>query len=97
MQAMLAYDWPGNVRELKHGLGYAVIHAPGPTIELEDLPPELLERAPPVRGGSDLPAGERDRIVEALARTGGARKAAAALLGVSRATLYRRLAQYEIG
>ena len=97
MQAMLAYDWPGNVRELKHALGYAVIHAPGPAIELEDLPPELLERAPPVGGGSDLPAGERERIVEALARTGGARKAAAALLGVSRATLYRRLAQFGIG
>ena len=40
LQAMLAYDWPGNVRELKHAIGYAVIHAPGSTIELEDLPPE---------------------------------------------------------
>ena len=42
LQAMLAYDWPGNVRELKHAIGYAVIHAPGSTIELEDLPPEIL-------------------------------------------------------
>jgi DNA-binding NtrC family response regulator len=97
MRAMLAYDWPGNVRELKHALGYAVLHAPGNTIELEDLPPEILEHATPVPSSSDLPADERERIVEALARAHGERKAAAALLGVSRATLYRRMAQFGIG
>ena len=97
MQAMLAYEWPGNVRELKNTLGYAVIHCAGAAIELEDLPPEVLERAPPVAAASDLPADERERIVAALARAGGERKAAAALLGVSRATLYRRMAQHGIG
>jgi DNA-binding NtrC family response regulator len=96
MQAMLAYDWPGNIRELQHTLGYAVIHCPGTTIELEDLPPEVLEHARPVAAGADLPADERERILVALARTGGERKAAAALLGVSRATLYRRMAQHGI-
>jgi DNA-binding NtrC family response regulator len=96
MQAMLAYEWPGNVRELKHALGYSVIHCPGAAVELEDLPPELLERAPPVAAAGDLPADERERIAAALARTGGERKGAAALLGVSRATLYRRMAQYGI-
>ena len=97
LQAMLAYDWPGNVRELKHAIGYAVIHAPGSTIELEDLPPEYLAHATPVPAAAALPAGERERIVEVLERTGGDRKAAAALLGMSRATLYRRMAQYGIG
>ena len=96
MQAMLAYEWPGNVRELKNTLGYAVIHCAGAAIELEDLPPEVLERAPPVAAAGDLPADERERIVAALARAGGERKAAAALLGVSRATLYRRMAQHGI-
>jgi DNA-binding NtrC family response regulator len=96
LQAMLAYDWPGNVRELQHALGYAVIHCLGPTIELEDLPPEVLEHARPVPASVDLPDGEHERIVAALARSGGERKAAAALLGVSRATLYRRMAQYGI-
>jgi DNA-binding NtrC family response regulator len=97
MQAMLAYEWPGNIRELKNALGYAVIHCAGPAVELEDLPPELLERAPPAAGtGRALGAEERESIVEALERAGGDRKAAAALLGVSRATLYRRLAQYGI-
>jgi DNA-binding NtrC family response regulator len=96
MQAMLAYEWPGNVRELKNTLGYAVIHCAGPAIELEDLPPEVLERAPPVTAAGDLPGDERERIVAALARAGGERKAAAALLGVSRATLYRRMAHHGI-
>ena len=96
MQALLAYEWPGNVRELKNTLGYAVIHCAGTAIELEDLPPEVLERATPVIPPADLPGDERERIVAALARAGGERKAAAALLGVSRATLYRRMAHYGI-
>jgi DNA-binding NtrC family response regulator len=96
MQALLAYEWPGNVRELKNTLGYSVIHCAGTAIELEDLPPEVLERATPVIPSGDLPGDERERIVAALARTGGERKAAAALLGVSRATLYRRMAHYGI-
>src|SRR5262249_28096721 len=97
MQAMLAYEWPGNVRELKNTLGYAVIHCAGDAIELEDLPPEVLERAPPVTASGDLPGDERERIVAAVAGAGGERKAAAALLGVSRATLYRRMAHHGIG
>jgi DNA-binding NtrC family response regulator len=96
MQALLAYEWPGNIRELKNTLGYAVIHCAGTAIELEDLPPEVLEHATPVMPAGDLPGDERERIVAALARAGGERKAAAALLGVSRATLYRRMAQYGI-
>jgi DNA-binding NtrC family response regulator len=97
VQALLAYDWPGNIRELKNLLGYAVIHCTGEAIELEDLPPEVLEHAPPVSAPDDLPTDERERIVAALVRAGGERKGAAALLGVSRATLYRRMAYYRIG
>jgi transcriptional regulator of acetoin/glycerol metabolism len=96
MQAMLAYEWPGNVRELKNALGYAVIHCAGDALDLEDLPPAVLERSPPVAAARALPADEREWIVAALARTGGDRRAAATLLGVSRATLYRRIAHYGI-
>jgi DNA-binding NtrC family response regulator len=96
MQALVAYQWPGNVRELKNVLGYAVIHCAGAAIDLEDLPPEVLERSSPVAAARALPADEREWIVAALARAGGDRKVAAALLGVSRATLYRRIAHYGI-
>jgi transcriptional regulator of acetoin/glycerol metabolism len=97
MGALLAHDWPGNVRELKNALGYAVIHCPGTTIGLEHLPPEVLEGSPAPGAASDLPEDERERIVAALERTGGERKAAAALLGIGRATLYRKLTQYGLG
>ncbi len=95
MQAMLAYEWPGNVRELKNALGYAVIHCAGAAIDLEDLPPEVLERSPPAAARA-LPADEREWIVAALARAGGDRKLAATQLGISRATLYRRIAHFGI-
>jgi transcriptional regulator with PAS, ATPase and Fis domain len=97
MRVLLTYDWPGNVRELKNALGYAVIHCRGTAIELEDLPPELLDRQSPTAVPLDLPEDERERIVAALERTGGERKAAALLLGIGRATLYRKLAQYGLG
>jgi transcriptional regulator of acetoin/glycerol metabolism len=56
----------------------------------------VLEHAQPVAAARELPVGEREGIVEALALANGERKTAAALLGVSRATLYRRLARYGI-
>jgi len=97
MRALLAYGWPGNVRELKNALGYAAIHCFGSEIDLADLPPEVRTGAA-AAGADEAPAAdERARIERALARTGGERKAAAALLGISRATLYRKLAQLGIG
>jgi DNA-binding NtrC family response regulator len=95
LRALAAYDWPGNVRELRNAIGYAAIHCQTATIEIDDLPPELLESIPPTPA-VDLPADERGRILTALQRTGGERKAAAALLGIGRATLYRKLGQYGI-
>jgi transcriptional regulator of acetoin/glycerol metabolism len=56
----------------------------------------VLEQPLPA-AAPDLPEDERERITAALARTGGERKAAAALLGIGRATLYRKLTQYGIG
>jgi DNA-binding NtrC family response regulator len=85
---LVGHSWPGNVRELKNALEYAVIHAPTPVIRVQDLPPEILEKA----CGTSQP-DERSRILAALQRTGGNRKEAAVLLGMSRATFYRRLAQ----
>jgi len=97
MRALVAHEWPGNVRELQNALAFAVIHCRGRMIGLDDLPPEILDALRPPAAAPDLPADERARILEALARTGGERKAAAALLGIGRATLYRKLAQYGLG
>jgi transcriptional regulator with PAS, ATPase and Fis domain len=93
MGRMLAYAWPGNVRELKSAIEFAVIRCESGVVQLRDLPPEILEgrvEEPPAEAGRSL---DDARIAAALAHTRGNRKAAAALLGVSRATFYRRLAE----
>jgi DNA-binding NtrC family response regulator len=95
MAVLMRYGWPGNVRELRNAVEFAVIRAAGEAILPDHLPPEILqwleadtEEATP----DDL----RGRILAALEQTGGNRKKAANLLGMSRATFYRRLADLRI-
>ena len=90
------YSWPGNVRELKNTVEFAVLRAKSNLIGPADLPPELIESAQqPVIFSSD-PGLERQRILDAIRTVGGNRKAAAEYLGISRATLYRRLHSLNI-
>ncbi|MBI3951310.1 MAG: sigma 54-interacting transcriptional regulator [Acidobacteria bacterium] len=92
MQALLTYHWPGNVRELKNAIEFAVIRCSGSTIHIEDLPPEIvrsIDRQLPL----DMTyQDEKERLLAALGAAKGNRSAAARLLGMSRATFYRRLA-----
>ncbi len=95
MAVMMEYDWPGNVRELRNALEYAVIQALGSILQTEDLPPELLERRTDA-DQDDLGLDDLDQLTAALKRAKGNRTRAAALLGISRATLYRRLRELGI-
>ncbi len=102
MQALLEYPWPGNVRELENAVERAKICSRGEVIEESALPAEIRHRGAAVsRGGSSF--GEKaaileaDRIRETLARFGWNRTEAAARLGVSRVTLWRRMKQLGIG
>ena len=90
MAVLMDYCWPGNVRELRNALEFAVIRARGSMIHSEDLPPELLELAPALDPDEPCP-DEAGRVLAALKRARGNRTRAATLLGISRATLYRRL------
>jgi PAS domain S-box-containing protein len=93
MRALLNYRWPGNVRELQNVVEYAFAVGRGEALRPEDLPPEFGEeraaapapRLPEFTGG----LSEIDRIRAALEQAGGRIDAAAALLGVSRATFWR--------
>jgi DNA-binding NtrC family response regulator len=91
---LLNYAWPGNVRELRNALEAALIRAQGGVLRPGDLPPEITNDAD-VRA-TPAPDEEAERIRAALQQTGGNRTAAADLLGISRATLYRRLDEYGI-
>jgi DNA-binding NtrC family response regulator len=61
VRALLSYDWPGNVRELENALEFAATVCQGQTLQPEDLPPEVLEGAPPPDAGGrlEVPAGTR--------------------------------------
>lgn len=100
LTAMRAYEWPGNVRQLEHFLERAVI-AGQRTIEFDPsdalLPPAAVRppAAPARPPDLALAATERQRILEVLDGTNGHRGRAAALLGIDRRTLYRKLRRYE--
>jgi PAS domain S-box-containing protein len=90
-------DWPGNVRELKSAIEYAVIGCNSSVIQEDDLPPEVHPSLDSLNEiSSDSGADEEARLQQALDRAGGNRAQAARLLGISRATFYRRLADLKI-
>ena len=90
VQLMVRLSWPGNVRELRTVLRRAGEIATGHVIGPTDLPPDVSGAA--LRHGvTRFERAEVQAILDALAETGGNKKDAAALLGVSRSTLYRKL------
>lgn len=91
---LLTYRWPGNVRQLRNVLDSAAVLADDDAIRPHDL---ALRDA----GSSELESlrideWERRLITEALNRTGDNVPEAAKLLGIGRATLYRKIEQYRI-
>ena len=93
MRILLEYPWPGNVRELENAIEFAIVRCGQGTIQPEDLPPELHQQDLAVEnsGLDEGPVDEKEQLMAALHQTQGNRTAAARLLGISRATLYRRL------
>ncbi len=91
---MLEYSWPGNVRQLRNVIDSAVVLASGDEIQASDL--TLHESKPDVFDTLNVEQWEQRLIHEALKRTKGNIPEAAELLGISRATLYRKLETYKI-
>lgn len=94
------YSWPGNVRELGNVIEYCVTMATGEFITPDILPKRLLTECKP--DPQDLALNlrvlERQAIMKALsvAIADGHKEDAARLLGISRATLYRKIKEYNI-
>ncbi|WP_141732488.1 sigma-54 interaction domain-containing protein [Oligoflexus tunisiensis] len=96
LEAMLSYPWPGNIRELRNVMEYAHVMGEGPEVTLNDLTPELRGESPP--GTEDnIKSRERKSILDALEVSGGSRQEAAEKLGMSRATLWRKMREYRLG
>lgn len=93
--ALMASDWPGNVRQLFQVLASARIRATGPAIDLDDLPARH-HRSHEGRPLDEVQAAERRVLMAALRDAGGDRNVVAERLGISRATVYRKLKRYEL-
>jgi len=99
--ALVRHDWPGNTRELKHALCYAdAMAGDGERLRPEHFPEQAvfsqaIQAGPTVATKGLLHALEQDAIDRMLHETGGNVPLAAQKLGISRATLYRRLSKHK--
>lgn len=95
MREMKKYAWPGNVRELRSAIQYAGIQCRYGSIELQHLPPEIRVIDSGQTDSAKNEVDSQSRLIQALEQSDGNRTKAAKLLGVSRATLYRRLSELD--
>jgi two-component system response regulator HydG len=100
LQALLQYDWPGNVRELENVVERAVILARGGMITIGLLPLIARREALPASSGAAplvaLNEIERQHITLILKETGFHKSRTAEILGISRKTLDRKIAEYGL-
>ena len=103
LERLRADPWPGNVRQLQNVIERLVVLSDAPEVDLAALERELARDAPAgtaVQGGGALDEQRRraegDALRDALRRSGDNRSLAARLLGISRRTLYTKLAEHGI-
>ena len=98
-EALQRYPWPGNLRQLKNVVKRATLLAQGDFITLDELGEEILTPpAEPHTASLNLHDEEleKQRIVNALQRTGYNKSKAAQLLGIDRKTLYNKMKLYNL-
>jgi DNA-binding NtrC family response regulator len=98
MDILCAYDWPGNVRELEQEMQRAALFVDdGELLSPTHLSPTVTECGAELPALNDVSAdAERRAIEQALGAAGGNATRAARTLGISRATLYRRIREFGI-
>lgn len=98
LRLFMTYPWPGNIRELRHAVECAFVLCHDSTILRDHLPSELREYVgSPEIESEKKPFPEPQELIEALEKTRWNKSKAADLLGVSRRTLYRKLAKNGLG
>jgi two-component system response regulator AtoC len=111
MKMMFQYEWPGNVRELENCIERAVALGDQEMIDVPDLPPAVRQQQAQsetadamtfsgelaASSNTDLEELERDTIQRVFIQVQGDKARARKMLGISRATLYRKLKRYNIG
>ena len=100
----LNHDWPGNVRELENAVEYGTNMAFGDTIDIDEVPARIMKKEEEIVKFKNLDKPlaeqiklyEREIITRKLKQHNGVKDAVARELGLSRATLYRKLSELDI-
>ncbi|HEX5474229.1 MAG TPA: sigma-54 dependent transcriptional regulator [Vicinamibacterales bacterium] len=96
---LMQYHWPGNIRELESTVSRAALSSPGRVIRAGDVEFLHAPEAPAETDSERLPSlaqAERAHIVRVLESVGWNKKQAAAVLEISRGTLYRKIVEYGL-
>ncbi|MDQ1470943.1 MAG: two-component system, NtrC family, response regulator HydG, partial [Bryobacterales bacterium] len=96
IKALKDYRWPGNVRQLQHLIERLTILAPNDRIDAESVHDAISSMESKEGAGESLLETESDQIRRVLAATGGNKSRAAAILGIERKTLYRKLERMKL-
>ncbi|MBD3184308.1 response regulator [Candidatus Poribacteria bacterium] len=108
LQILMSYDWPGNVRELENMINRAVLLENSEVLQVSSLPHEIRsiqkqifisdeeEEEPVIEKIPTLEEMEKQAILRALKATGDNIRQAAKILGINRATVYRKLDKYDL-
>jgi DNA-binding NtrC family response regulator len=96
MRVLESYGWPGNVRELEHVIERATIFEEGGLLSRSSLADEFSARVTEDKESLSLEANEKRLINQALSLSHGDIKRAAALLKISRTTLYSKVRRYGL-
>ena len=102
LNRFMEYHWPGNVREMKSALEYAFTVTDKDAIDIDHLPPHMLQQqhspaavvVQPIIETADN--DQRRQLIDALRATGGNQSQAARLLGINRVTVWNRMRKYGI-
>jgi DNA-binding NtrC family response regulator len=96
LKTLKDFTWPGNIRQLQHLIERLTILTSNERIDGETVHDAISAMEPGSTAGETLAETEADQIRRVLAATGGNKSRAAAILGIERKTLYRKLERMKL-